>query len=84
MVNQEVSYTQAALGAVIEVPTIDGPLKIRVQPGTQPGTLIRLHGKGVPHVRGGGRGDEYVRITLTIPTHLSRRQRELLEELEKA
>lgn len=84
IVDQEISYTQAALGAVVEVPTVDGPLSIRVQPGTQPGTLIRLRGKGVPHVRGSGRGDQYVRIKLTIPTHLSRRQRELLEELENA
>ncbi len=82
IIDQAITYAQAALGEVIEVPTIDGPLKIRVQPGTQPGTLIRLRGKGVPHVRGSGRGDQYVRIQLTIPTHLSRRQRELLEELE--
>lgn len=83
IIDQEITYTQASLGAVVEVPTIDGPLSIRVQPGTQPGTLIRLRGKGVPHVRGSGRGDQYVRIQLTIPTHLSRRQRELLEELEE-
>ena len=83
IVDKEISYTEAALGAVLEVPTIDGPLKIRVQPGTQPGTLIRLRGKGVPHVRGSGRGDEYVRVLLHIPTHLSRRQKELLEELER-
>jgi DnaJ-class molecular chaperone len=84
IIEQEITYTQAALGAVVDVPTIDGPIKIRVQPGTQPGTLIRLHGKGVPHVRGSGRGDEYVKITLSIPTHLNRRQREILEELERA
>lgn len=83
IIEQEITYTQAALGAVVEVPTIDEPLKIRIQPGTQPGTLIRLHGKGVPSVRGGGRGDQYVKINLSIPTHLSRRQKELLEELEK-
>ena len=83
IIDQEISYTQAALGSVVEVPTIDGPLSIRIQPGTQPGTLIRLHGKGVPHVRGNGRGDEYVRVQLTIPTHLSRRQKELLEELSR-
>lgn len=84
VIDQEITYTQAALGAVVDVPTIDGPVKIRIQPGTQPGTLIRLHGKGVPHVRGSGRGDEYVKITLSIPTHLSREQRELLEKLEQA
>lgn len=84
VIEQEITFTQAALGAVVDVPTIDGSVKIRIQPGTQPGTLIRLHGKGVPHVRGSGRGDEYVKITLSIPTHLSRQQRELLEELERA
>lgn len=81
VIDHAVTFSQAALGDVIEVPTIDGPLKIRVQPGTQPGTLIRLRSKGVPHVRGSGRGDQYVRIQLHIPTHLSRRQKELLEEL---
>ncbi|MBI3955854.1 DnaJ domain-containing protein [Candidatus Gottesmanbacteria bacterium] len=89
IIDHEITYAQAALGAVVEVSTVDGPLSIRIQPGTQPGTLIRLRGKGVPSVRGVGplrseasRGDQYVRIRLTIPTHLSRRQRELLEELE--
>ncbi len=84
VIEQEVTFTQAALGAVVDVPTIDGSVKIRIQPGTQPGTLIRLHGKGVPSVRGAGRGDEYVKIQLNIPAHLSRRQRELLEEFEKS
>ncbi len=83
IVEQEITYVQAALGAVIEVPTIDGPIKIRIQPGTQPGTLVRLRGKGVPHVRGGGRGDEYVKIQLTVPTHLTKKQKELLEELDR-
>lgn len=83
IVEEDITYSQAALGAVIEVPTIDEPVKIRVQPGTQPGTLIRLRGKGVPNVRGAGRGDQYVRITLKVPTHLTKRQKELLEELER-
>ncbi len=82
IIDHAVTFSQAALGEVIEVPTIDGLLKIRVQPGTQPGTLIRLRGKGVPHVRGSGRGDQYVRIMLHIPTHLTRRQKELLQELQ--
>lgn len=83
IIEHEITFSQAALGAVVDVPTIDGPLKIRIQPGIQPGTLIRLHGKGVPHVRGSGRGDEYVRIQLHVPTRLTRRQKELLEELER-
>jgi len=80
--DRSITFTQAALGGIIEVETIDGPLKLRIQPGTQPGTLIRLRGKGVPHVRGRGRGDQYVRIQLHVPTHLSRQQRELLGELD--
>lgn len=82
IMEQEIPFSMAALGGVLDVPTIDDTVKIRVQPGTQPGTLIRLRGKGVPHVRGSGRGDQYVKIQLKVPTHLSRRQRELLEELE--
>jgi len=83
IIEHEITFSQAALGAIVNVPTIDGPLKIRIQPGIQPGTLIRLHGKGVPHVRGSGRGDEYVRIQLHVPAHLNRKQKELLEELER-
>jgi len=84
IIEHEITFSQAALGAVVDVPTIDGPLKIRIQPGIQPGTLIRLHGKGVPHVRGTGRGDEYVKIQLRVPTRLSRRQKELLDELDRS
>lgn len=82
IIEHEIPYSVAALGGNIDVPTIDGDVKLRIQPGTQPGTLIRLRGKGAPHVRASGRGDEYVRISLKIPTHLSRRQRELLQELD--
>ncbi len=82
VVEKEIPFSLAALGGTVEVPTIDGPVKLRIQPGTQPGTLIRLRGKGIPHVRSGGRGDEYVRIHMQVPTRLSRRQREILEELE--
>ncbi|MBI5449222.1 DnaJ domain-containing protein [Candidatus Gottesmanbacteria bacterium] len=83
IIDKEITFVQAALGAVVDVPTIDGELKIRIQSGTQPGTLVRLRGKGVPHVRGSGRGDEYVRVNIHVPSHLSRRQRELLEELDQ-
>lgn len=84
VIEKEITYVQAALGAVIEVPTIDEPLSIRVQPGTQPGTLIRLKGKGVPSLRGGGRGDQYVKIQLSVPTKLSKKQKQLLEEFDAA
>lgn len=84
IIEQEIPFSQAALGTVLEVPTIDDPVKIRIQPGTQPGTIIRLRGKGVPHVHGGGRGDQYVKVQMKVPTHLSHRQKELLEELERS
>ena len=84
IIEHEITFSQAALGAVVDVPTIDGPIKIRIQPGVQPGTLIRLHGKGVPHVHGSGRGDEYVKIQLHVPTHLNHRQKELLDELDRS
>lgn len=80
---QEISFAQAALGTVVKVETVDGEVKLRIPSGTQPDTVIRLQGKGVPHVRGGGSGDHYVRIKVTVPKHLTRRQRELLEQLEE-
>lgn len=83
IVDHEITFSQAALGAIVDVKTIDGPVSIRIQPGTQPGTMIRLHGKGAPHVHGSGRGDEYVRIQLHVPTHLSHRQKDLLDELDR-
>lgn len=75
------SFADAALGTVIEVPTVDGKVKLSVRAGTQPGTLMRLRGKGIPYVRGGGQGDQYVRLIIAVPTHLNRRQKELLEAL---
>lgn len=83
-VNLPIALVQATLGDIVEVPTIDGPVKLRIQPGTQPGSLIRLRGKGVPHVQGSGRGDQYVRLQVRIPTRLSREQKELLKEFEEA
>ena len=75
------SITQAALGATVTVPTADGEETIEVKPGTQPGTEIRLRGKGVPHLRrSGARGDLHVLVDVKIPTKLTKRQRELLAE----
>jgi len=78
-----ISYPQAALGTEVPVETIDGPINIRIPSGTQSGVLIRLSGKGVKHVRGNGSGDHYAKINVVVPKKLSRRQKELLEELEK-
>jgi len=82
VVVHEIPFTKAALGGIEEVKTIEKPVKIRIPAGTQAGTLIRLRGQGVPHVRGGGRGDEYVKIQLKVPTHLNHKQKELLDELD--
>jgi DnaJ-class molecular chaperone len=79
---QDISYAQAALGGDLKVTTVDGEITIRVPAGTQPETLIRLSSRGVPRLRGGGRGDHYVRIKIAVPKKLSRRQKELLEELQ--
>jgi molecular chaperone DnaJ/curved DNA-binding protein len=81
-VNQEISFSQAALGVVIKVPTIDGNLKLKIRPGAQPGTLIRLRGKGLPHLRRPGRGDQYVRLLVKVPQKLSRQQKQLLKQLQ--
>ncbi|MEK7376585.1 MAG: DnaJ C-terminal domain-containing protein [Candidatus Margulisiibacteriota bacterium] len=78
-----ISFTQAALGGEIGVETVDGEIKIRIPEGTQPGALIRLNGRGIPHVRGSGRGSHYVKIKVIIPKKFTKRQKELLEELEK-
>ncbi len=78
----EISFSQAALGAIAQIETVEGPVKIRIPAGTQPGTQIRLRGKGIKHISGHGQGDHYVIIRLHIPTKLSRDQKRLLEELE--
>jgi molecular chaperone DnaJ len=75
----DVSIAQAALGATVSVPTPDGDEPIEIKAGTQPGTEIRLRGKGVPHLRRAGvRGDLHVLVDVKVPTRLSKRQRELL------
>jgi molecular chaperone DnaJ len=78
----DISVAQAALGTRINVPTVDGDEEVEIKPGTQPGTELRLRGRGVPHLRrSGSRGDLHVFVNVVVPTKLSRRQRELLEEL---
>ncbi|MBN2231545.1 MAG: molecular chaperone DnaJ [Deltaproteobacteria bacterium] len=76
-----IGFPQAALGAEIEVPTLEGRRSITVEPGTQSGHLIQLRGKGVPFLNGYGRGDQIVQLVVETPTNLTSRQRELLSEL---
>ena len=82
MCQMPISFTQAALGASIEVPTLDGKVRYQIPEGTQTGTTFRLRGKGIPYVGYKTRGDQYVTVTVETPTHLSREQKELLKKLE--
>ena len=75
-----VSFTQLALGAELEVPTLEDKAKLKIPGGTQTGAVFRLKGKGIPDLQGYGRGDELVRVHVDVPRKLSTRQRELLEE----
>ena len=83
VVEVPVSFPQAALGVEIEVPTLDGKVKLKLPAGTQSGKVFRLKGKGFVDLHGYGRGDELVRIVVETPRRLSARQRELLEEFAK-
>jgi len=78
-----ISFATAALGGEIEVPTLDGKGKLRVPPGTQPGAMLRIKSKGIPKRTGVGRGDQHVEMQLEVPTQLTDRQRELVEQLAK-
>jgi molecular chaperone DnaJ len=78
-----ISFTQAALGCEIEVPTLDGKVSLKIPEGTQSGALFRMRGKGIPALQGYGRGDHLVIAKLETPSNLNRQQRELLEELAR-
>ena len=79
-----VNIAQAALGAEIEVPTLEQPHKLKIPEGTQSGAHFRLRGKGVPNLNGGGRGDLLVHLDVKIPTRLTREQRKLMEQLRES
>jgi len=76
-----INVAQATLGAEVNIPTVDGDEKIKIQPGSQPGKMIRLKGKGVPHLRRNGRGDQLVILSVEVPRSLTSEQRELFEKL---
>lgn len=82
-VDHKISFVLAALGGNTEIPTIDKPVKLKIKAGTQPNTLIRLRGKGVPRLYNRGRGDQYIRLIVEIPKRLSKRQKKLIEELRQ-
>lgn len=78
-----ITITEAALGARIEVPTIDGPTTMRIPPETSSGQVFRLRGKGVPHLKGGGQGDQLVTVKIVAPKNLDVRSQELLREFAR-
>jgi molecular chaperone DnaJ len=81
LLDLSVNIAQSALGAEVDVPTVDGDEKLRIPAGTQPGRVFRMRGKGVPRLRRNGRGDQLVILSVDIPKKLSAKQRELFEQL---
>ncbi len=78
------NFAEAALGAPVEIPTVDGKVKIKIEPGTQPGKILRLRGKGLPEVHGYGKGDLLVNINVWVPKSLSKDERKLVEQLSSS
>lgn len=81
--NMPVTFVQAALGATLIVPTLDGVVEYDIPEGTQSGTRFRLRGKGIPFIRGKNRGDQYVTVEVEVPKNLSQRQKEILREFDE-
>lgn len=83
-VDEKIPFTLAALGGTKQVKTLDNGLNLRIRPGTQSHTLVRLRGEGIKHIRGGGRGDFYVRLIVQVSEKLTKEQKELMEKLKDA
>ena len=77
-----ITFAQAVLGDEVVVPTIDGKVKYNIPEGTQPATVFRLRNKGIPYVNGRGRGDQYVRVNLEVPTNLTAKQKDALKDFD--
>ncbi len=82
-VKVKIPYSLAALGGELNAPTVGEDIRIKVRAGTQSGTMMRLGGKGIKHLRGRGKGDEYVRLIVDVPEKLTREQKSLIEELRE-
>jgi len=83
VVTVPVSFTTAALGGSVEAPTPEGPVSLKIPSGTEDGKLLRIKGRGAPRLKGSGKGDVLARIRIQVPKRVSKKQRELLEQLEK-
>ena len=77
-------FSQAALGAEVSIPTLDGKVDYTIKEGTQPGDTFRLKGKGIPYINGRGRGDQIVKVTIEVPQRLTAEQKRLLSQFEEA
>ncbi|GGK57714.1 molecular chaperone DnaJ [Rufibacter glacialis] len=84
MYEQYVSFVDATLGASVEVPTIEGKVKIKIDPGTQSGKILRLRGKGIPDINGYGRGDQLIHINVWTPKNVNPEERQILERLRES
>jgi DnaJ-class molecular chaperone len=83
VIEKEITFSQAALGGEVEVPTLDGRRKVKIPQGTQSHTKLRLRKHGFPHFKGSGRGDGFVKVIVKTPKGLTQGQKKLLEELSK-
>jgi molecular chaperone DnaJ len=84
LLDLNINVAQATLGDEVNIPTVDGEAVLKIPAGTQPGKVIRMRGKGVPHLRSNGRGDQLVVVNISIPTSVDSDQREIFEQLGKS
>ena len=84
LLEMPISFVQAALGAEVEVPTLDGKVKLTIPEGTQTGAIFRLRGKGIPYLNGSSRGDQFVTVNIETPKNLNKEQKELLRQFGQA
>lgn len=82
--DEDITFAQAALGDTLQVPTLDGDVAFQVPAGTQNGAVFRLRGKGIPHLRGKGRGDHRIKVRVVVPTDLTEKQKELLRSFDES
>ena len=82
-VTVKIPCSKAVFGGEVEVPTLEGDVKVKVRKGTQSGTMMRLSGKGAPHLRGRGKGDHYIKFIVDVPEKPTKEQKELIEEMEE-
>jgi molecular chaperone DnaJ len=82
--NLFLTFPQATLGVTAEIPTIDGKVKVKIDPGTQPEKVLRLRGKGLPDVNGYGKGDLLVKVHVWVPQKLTSEERKMLEKLQES